>query len=136
MTIIKREKTKPRMRQTELDEQREIARRKMKGIIFDQMLKKLQQLGMNSFLQFAEAVAKKKCVHIDRLVRRQRDSLICWFCENCLELLNEVPLTAATNQQPLEPILPPKRNEFAFFEALEQNERDWEWLSNSEEASF
>jgi hypothetical protein len=51
-------------------------------------------------------------------------------------LLNEIPLTAATNQQPLAPILPPKRNEFAFIETLEQKARDWEWRSNSEEISF
>jgi hypothetical protein len=100
------------------------------------MVKKLKQFGMNSLLQFAEAVANKKCAGVDRLARRQRNSLICWFCENYLELLNDISLMFATHQQPFEPIPSAKRNELAFFQVLEQAEVNWEWSSSNDDTSF
>jgi hypothetical protein len=136
MTIIIRKTTKPTIRQTQLDEQRGIHRRKANERLFDQMMKKLQQNGKNSLLQFAKAVAKKKGISVDRLARRQKDSLICWFCENCPELLNDDPLTSVTNQQSAEPILLPTPKEPAFFQGLEQAEANWEWDSIKEDASF
>jgi hypothetical protein len=33
-------------------------------------------------------MSKKKNVRVDRIARRTKESLICWFCENCSEFLN------------------------------------------------
>jgi hypothetical protein len=122
VTIIMQKQSKSTIRQTQLEEQRGIRRRKANERLFDQMMNKLQQLGKNSLLQFAEAVAKTKNISVDRLAHRQKDSLICWFCENCPELLNDLPLIPATNQQSAEPISFPEPKEPTFSQTLEQAE--------------
>jgi hypothetical protein len=36
---------------------------------------------MTSLLRFAESVAAKQRVHLDRSSKRTKDAVICWFCE-------------------------------------------------------
>jgi hypothetical protein len=42
-------------------------------------------------LHLAEKFESSKGVRVDRSARRLKDCLVCWFCENCPELLSPNP---------------------------------------------
>jgi hypothetical protein len=56
-------------------------------------------------LRLAEKFERSKGVRIDRSAQRLKDCLVCWFCENCPELLSPspeglVPKTSTPNTLP------------------------------------
>jgi hypothetical protein len=54
------------------------------------MEKLLRPFTKHHLVNFAKALAQKKGIQVDRLAVRQKICLICWFCENCPELLTEI----------------------------------------------
>lgn len=44
------------------------------------------KLKMNKMLKLAQAVSQEYFVKLDRRARRNKSTLICWFCENKLSL--------------------------------------------------
>jgi hypothetical protein len=40
-----------------------------------------------ALLSLAVALARQKGIKLDRGAKRVKDALICWFCENCSEIL-------------------------------------------------
>jgi hypothetical protein len=57
-----------------------------------------------TFIGFAQRLAKERGIRVDRLAKRKKPAIICWFCENCLDLVHnpqilmpKTPLTGLAN---------------------------------------
>jgi hypothetical protein len=85
-----------RTRESVRENQRELIRRRANGDLFDRMSEKLKEWAANRGSQFTRAflfelagemIADRNKPALDRLARRKKGPLICWFCEHCSELL-------------------------------------------------
>jgi hypothetical protein len=91
--VIRRTKpSRPSVAQTMIDHERSNERRRRVGPLYDQMCVILTRLTSGKLnrailLGLAEQLAKQKGITVDRTAKRLKDCLICWFCENCQELL-------------------------------------------------
>jgi hypothetical protein len=89
---IKRKPHRNSLRQTEIDHHDATIRRRNNGALFDQMTRVLTQAldgkcRLPELLRFARRIADQQHVKIDRLAKRLKDCLICWFCEHAPELI-------------------------------------------------
>jgi hypothetical protein len=80
-------------------------RRRRVGSMFEQMSKILSQtlngdMGMMSLLSFANLVAEKHALHIDRSAKRTKEGLICWFCEFASVVVPQLIRRTSTKESP------------------------------------
>ena len=117
LIVITRVKPRrPSTRQTAIDQERSNERRRIAGGIFHRMSAVLVRVIHGkatrvALLRMAAALASQKGITIDRGSKRLKDSLICWFCENCPEIAcggmqpAKAPETVDANW--MDPIEPP-----------------------------
>jgi hypothetical protein len=83
------------VRRTQRESATALERRRRNSAIFCAMEAALKALCRGftkaELLRLAEKFETVKGVRVDRSARRQKDCLVCWFCENCPELLDPNP---------------------------------------------
>jgi hypothetical protein len=80
----------------ELAAARAIARRRRAGPDFDLVSNRLYailngDITKTNLMSFAQKIAAIKGLKVDREAKRVKDSLICWFCENCKQYILGTP---------------------------------------------
>jgi hypothetical protein len=74
--------------QTRRDLDKITKRKNKNGFLLQPMAKLLQSRPKSALLQLARQISDSKQIPpVDRICRRNRDALICWFCESAPELL-------------------------------------------------
>ncbi|OHT17561.1 hypothetical protein TRFO_00797 [Tritrichomonas foetus] len=90
--VIKRISNKNVLRQTERDQLRINEKVRKNRICYSQMEKVLNiiyggQVTKGKLLKMAHLIAKQRNLKIERIEKRNKSALICWYCENCPDLL-------------------------------------------------
>jgi len=79
--------------------ERALERRRRNSAHFEAMLALLRQITrtgrMEEIRPLALRIAGLKGIAVDRAAKRQKESLVCWFCEQCPELLSGQKSAAA-----------------------------------------
>jgi hypothetical protein len=91
--VVRRVPPRPRAppnRQVEIA--RAMARKRGAGDDYNLIIKRLGEILRGdmtkpTLVAFAEKIAAIKSIKVDRQAIRAKDSLICWFCENCKDVI-------------------------------------------------
>jgi hypothetical protein len=75
--------------QTQRDLNKISKRKNKNGFLLQPMARLFQSLPKTALLRLAKQISQSKQIPpADRICRRNRDALICWFCESAPELLS------------------------------------------------
>jgi hypothetical protein len=86
--------------QTQRDLQKCQQRVNKNRCLFPRMKDHLQRFPKAELLKYANELSTQKQIPpADRICRRNRDALICWFCESCPEILSIVAAPVAPPPQ-------------------------------------
>jgi hypothetical protein len=92
ITVITSYRSKSVINQTEKDQEQANIRLRKNFRVYHIMYSILEvitgKVTLNSMLALAEQFAPLKGIRVDRIARRRKNCLICWFCENCSEFLS------------------------------------------------
>jgi type III secretory pathway component EscV len=90
--VIKRKPHRTPIIQTEIDHDNAVLRRRNNEALFDRMTQILTHVAGGKptkqvLMKLAQQIADKKQIKVDRIAKRIKDCLICWFCEQVPDLI-------------------------------------------------